>query len=148
VTPLSEPETITDRPGRRVTLLVDTVELAVTETVYGPGEQGPDPHVHHDHADAFTVVEGELTFRLRGKTLRAPAGTFVLVPPDVVHSFANEGEAAARFFNLHVPSCDFGEYLRGRNPEFDQHPASFEAGLDPGSVVLRPWRDSTEQAAG
>jgi quercetin dioxygenase-like cupin family protein len=131
-------ETITDRPGRRVTLLVDSVELAVTESVYGPGEQGPEPHVHHDHSDAFTVVEGELTFRLRDTTLRVPAGSFVLVPPDVVHSFSNEGEAEARFFNLHVPSCGFGDYLRGRKPEFDQHPAPFEEGRDPASVVVCP----------
>jgi mannose-6-phosphate isomerase-like protein (cupin superfamily) len=129
-------ETITDRPGRRVTLLVDTDELAVTDSLYGPGEQGPEPHVHHDHSDAFSVIEGELTFRLRDRTLRAPAGSFVLVPPDVVHSFSNEGETEARFFNLHVPSCGFGDYLRGRLPDFDQHPASFEEGLDPDGVVV------------
>src|SRR6266480_1108905 len=51
-------ENITIRPGRRVTLLTDTAELAVTESVYGPGEKGPDPHVHHEHTDAFIVVEG------------------------------------------------------------------------------------------
>jgi quercetin dioxygenase-like cupin family protein len=141
-------ETITDRPGRRVTLLVDTAELAVTETVYGPGEQGPEPHVHHGHSDAFSVVEGELTFRLRGTTLRAPAGTFVLVPPDVVHSFSNEGETEARFFNLHVPSCGFGDFLRGRNPEFDQHSTPFEEGLDPASVVVCAAGVPAEQAAG
>lgn len=130
-------ETITDRPGRRLTLLVDTEELAVTETVYGPGEHGPDPHVHHDHADTFVVMEGELTFSLRGEKLRAPAGTFVLVPPDVVHSFRNDGDGDARFFNLHVPSRGFGEYLRGRNPGFDQHYVEADSGLDPGTVVVR-----------
>jgi quercetin dioxygenase-like cupin family protein len=133
----SEPgETITDRPGRRVILLVDAPELAVTESMYGPGERGPEPHVHHDHSDAFSVIAGELTFRLRGRELRAPAGSFVLVPPDVVHSFSNESDAEARFFNLHVPSCGFGDYLRGRNPDFDQHPAAFEEGLDPATVVV------------
>ena len=130
-------ETITDRPGRRVTLLIDTEELAVTETVYGPGEQGPDPHVHHDHADAFVLMEGELTFTLRGEELCLPAGTLVLVPPDVVHSFRNGGDADARFFNLHVPSCGFGEHLRGRNPGFDQHYVEPDAGLDPTTVVVR-----------
>ena len=58
-----EGETITSRPGRRVTLLSDTEELAVSESVYGPGERGPDLHVHRDHTDAWLVLEGALTFR-------------------------------------------------------------------------------------
>jgi quercetin dioxygenase-like cupin family protein len=135
VCPAGSGERITDRPGRRVTLLVDMEELAVTGSFYGPGERGPDPHVHHDHVDAFVVTAGELTFLLEDQVVRAPAGTFVLVPPDVVHSFRNESEAGARFFNLHVPSCGFGEYLRGHIPDFDQHPA--DTGLDPSSVVVR-----------
>ena len=140
-------ETITDRPGRRVTLLVDTDELAVTESVYGPGERGPDLHVHHDHVDAFVVLTGGLTFTLHGRALHAPAGSFVLVTTDVVHSFENDGETEARFINLHAPSCGFGEYLRGRNPEFDQHPAELDAGVDPSGVVVRDWL-GLEQAAG
>jgi mannose-6-phosphate isomerase-like protein (cupin superfamily) len=130
-------EAITDRPGRRVTLLADTEELAVTETVYGPGEQGPDPHVHHDHADVFVLLEGGLTFTLRGEELGVTAGTFVLVPPDVVHSFRNDGDVDARFFNVHAPSCGFGDHLRGRNPGFDQHYVEPSSGLDPGTVVVR-----------
>jgi quercetin dioxygenase-like cupin family protein len=128
-------ESIIDRPRRRVMLLVDSEWLAVTESVYGPGERGPDPHVHHDHTDAFLVLEGALELAFTDGTLRAPAGTFVLVPPDVVHSFANADETPARFFNLHAPSCGFGEYLRGRNPGFDQHEPLADGGSDPASVV-------------
>jgi quercetin dioxygenase-like cupin family protein len=132
------PETITDRPGRRVRLVVDTEELAVTESVYGPGEHGPPPHVHHDHADGFLVLEGELTFTFRAgaEKLRAPAGTYVLVPPDVVHSFENHGDADTRFFNFHAPSCGFGEYLRGRHPGFDQHDPPADGGRSPATVVV------------
>lgn len=128
-------ETITDRPGRRVTLLLDAGEIAMTETIYGPGERGPELHVHHDHVDGFVVVEGELTFPLREGSLHASAGTLVLVPPDVVHSFRNDGPEIARFFNLHVPSCDFGDYLRGRKPDFDQHDPPADGGADPVSVI-------------
>jgi len=127
-------ESIIDRPGRRVTLLVDTEWLAVSESIYGPGERGPEPHVHHDHTDAFLVLEGALELTFTDGTLRAPAGTFVLVPPDVVHSFANAAETA-RFFNFHAPSCGFGEYLRGRNPDFDQHEPPADGGLDQANVV-------------
>ena len=51
-----EGETITDRPGRRLTLLADTEEIAATESVYGPGEQGPDLHVHREHTDAWVLL--------------------------------------------------------------------------------------------
>lgn len=128
-------ETITDRPGRRVTLLVDAEELAITETVYGPGERGPEAHVHHHHVDGFLVVEGELTIAFHGRSLRAANGTFVLIPPDVVHSFGNDGVTDARFFNLHVPSRGFGDYLRGRNPEFDEHAPPADGGADSASVI-------------
>ena len=129
-------EAITDRPGRRVTLLADSVHLTLTEFDYGPGQRGASPHVHHDHSDAFLVVEGELEITFEDGALQAPAGTFVLIPPDVVHSFDNTSDAAARFFNVHAPSCGFAEYLRGRNPGFDQHEPPASGGLDPSSVVV------------
>jgi mannose-6-phosphate isomerase-like protein (cupin superfamily) len=138
------PETITDRPGRRVTLLVDADELAVTESVFGPGERGPDLHVHHHHDDAFLVVEGELTFGVRDGSLGAPAGTFVLVPSEVIHTFENKGTTDARFFNFHAPSCGFGDHLRGRHPGFDQHEPPDDGGADPASVIatrLSGWVD-------
>jgi mannose-6-phosphate isomerase-like protein (cupin superfamily) len=130
------PEVVNDRPEHLVSLVVDTEELAVTESVYGSGERGPPPHVHHRHADGFLVVEGELTFTLRDGSFRAPAGTFVLVPPDVVHSFETIEGGSARFLNFHAPSCGFGEYLRGRNPGFDQHDPPADGDADPATVVV------------
>jgi len=129
-------EVITDRPGRRITILLDTPELAITESVYGPGERGPDPHVHHEHTDSFIVVEGMLTFGLRDETVEAPGGTFVSVPREVVHSFRNESSGTTRFFNFHSPSCGFGDYLRKRNPGFDQHDPPEDGDGDPASVIV------------
>jgi quercetin dioxygenase-like cupin family protein len=128
-------EKITDRPERRATLLVDADELTVSEFAYGSGERGAPLHVHHDHADAFLVVEGELSIKLRDGSLGVPAGTFVLLPPDVVHGFDNESSATMRCFNFHLPSSGFGDYLRGRNPDFDQHDPPADGGLDPAAVV-------------
>jgi quercetin dioxygenase-like cupin family protein len=136
-----EGETVTDRSGRRVTILGDTEQLAVTESVYGPGERGPDLHVHHEHTDAWLVLDGALTFTLRDEqSFRAEAGTLVVVPPNVAHGFANEEAVTTRFLNLHAPSCGFGDYMRGQNPAFDQHPPPADGGLDPGSVVARTLR--------
>jgi mannose-6-phosphate isomerase-like protein (cupin superfamily) len=131
----AEGEAITDRPERRATILVDADELIVSEFAYGPGQRGATPHVHHDHADAFLVVEGELAFPYRDGTLAVPAETLVVLPSDVVHGFDNDSEESARCFNLHFPSSGFGDYLRGRNPGFDQHDPPADGGVDPSSIV-------------
>jgi uncharacterized cupin superfamily protein len=55
-------ETITDQARREVVILAELHELTITWSRYGPGESGPDLHVHREHADAFYVLEGELTF--------------------------------------------------------------------------------------
>lgn len=120
---------------RRATLLLDTDELTVTEFFYGPGERGAEPHIHHHHADGFLVLEGELTVIFRSGPLRAPAETLVIIPPEVVHSFDNDGAENALFYNLHMPASGFGDYLRGRNPDFDQHDPPDNGGADPASVV-------------
>ena len=121
--------------SRRATLLLDTDELTVTEFFYGPGERGATPHVHHHHADGFLVLEGELIIPFRSGPLRASAGTLVVIPPEVVHSFDNDGTENALFYNLHMPASGFGDYMRGRNPDFDQHEPPADGGADPSAVV-------------
>jgi quercetin dioxygenase-like cupin family protein len=132
----AEGEHITNRPPeRRATVLVDAEELIVSEFAYGPGERGAKPHVHHRHADAFLVVEGEFTFHFRDGSQALPGGTLLVLPPDVVHGFDNDSDASARCFNFHVPSYGFGDYLRGRNPDFDQFDPPEDGGVDPASAL-------------
>jgi quercetin dioxygenase-like cupin family protein len=123
-------------PEHRATLLVDTDELTVTEFLRRPGAQGPPPHVHHEHADAFLVVGGELKLTLGSESFRGPPGTFFLAPPDVVHTFENDGTAPAHFFNFHMPATGFGDYMRGRKPDFDQHVVPQDSGVDPATAVV------------
>ena len=58
------------------------------ETVAGPGFPGPPPHFHERLHDMFYVLDGTLTMRLGDETTELPAGTFVCVPPGVVHTFS------------------------------------------------------------
>lgn len=85
-------------------------ELSALEFVVKPGG-GVQPHFHKGHSDSFYVLEGELEFRLGDETLKAPAGSFVLAPPGVVHAFRNVSSETARAFNLHTPG-GFAEYRR------------------------------------
>ena len=69
-----------------------------------PHSGGPPPHVHESEDDSFYVLEGELTFTVEGTEVVAEAGTFVLVPPGLEHTFANRGDLEARALNIHAPA--------------------------------------------
>jgi quercetin dioxygenase-like cupin family protein len=128
-------ERITDQPDRRATVLVDTEEITISEFAYGPGQRGAPRHVHREHADAFLVLDGQFTFHLRDDSHPLPAGTLIVFPPGVVHGFDNDSDAFARCFNFHLPSLGFADYLRGRNPDFDQFDPPSDGGVDPSAVV-------------
>ncbi len=131
-----EGETIPNRPNRRATVLVETDELTISEFDYGPGERGAKPHVHREHADGFLMLDGEFTFHLRDGSRALPGGTLLVIPQGVVHGFDNDGDANARCFNFHAPSLGFADYMRGRNPDFDQHEPPEDGGVDPAVVVV------------
>ena len=69
-----------------------------------PHSDGPESHVHQSEDDSFYMLEGELTFTVDGEDVVAGAGTFVLVPPGVEHTFANRGDVEARVVNVHAPA--------------------------------------------
>ena len=69
-----------------------------------PGRRGPDPHVHQDEDDSFYVLDGELTFLLGDDEVAAPSGTFVLIPPGVLHTFVNHTDDPVRMLNIHAPA--------------------------------------------
>jgi len=70
---------------------------------FAPGRE-LEAHTHAAEDDAFYILEGELTFVLGDEELLAGPGTFVLVPPDVVHGFRNDGARAVRMLNVHAPA--------------------------------------------
>jgi hypothetical protein len=49
--------------------------------------------------------------RLGDETTELPAGSFVCVPPGVVHTFSNPGEAPVRFLNFNTPA-GWENYMR------------------------------------
>lgn len=96
-------------------LLVATGDLTVTENELEPGTEPGDPHYHANHTDSFYVLEGELEFRIDGRTVRATAGTLVVAPRGAVHAFPVAIGSRARFLNIHTPNLDFDGYLRKLN---------------------------------
>src|SRR5919204_6291889 len=72
---------------------------ALWEASVPPGG-GPPPHLHTREGEGFYVLEGEVTFHLEGRAVKAGPGTFVHSPTHVVHAFKNESDRPARMLIL------------------------------------------------
>jgi mannose-6-phosphate isomerase-like protein (cupin superfamily) len=107
--------------------------MSLTYNRYSQGEDGPEPHIHREHSDCWWILSGTLTFEAAGERVELGAGQFILVPPNVVHTFRNEHEEDAFFLNFHVPDKGFADNLRGTSEGFD----SFDPPTDGG----RPFSD-------
>ena len=70
---------------------------SIYDNTIPPGSPGPRPHIHRHHEEAFYVLEGELTVRVGPRTIKASAGSFVVVPRGVVHQPSNPGTQPTRF---------------------------------------------------
>jgi quercetin dioxygenase-like cupin family protein len=81
------------------------------EGVLEPGFPGPPPHRHRRLHDMFYVLDGTLTMRLGDETLELEPGSFVCVPPGVVHTFSNPSDTAVKILNFNTPA-GWENYMR------------------------------------
>ena len=90
-----------------VTIKVGAADTAGTfycgEAELQPGFLGPPVHVHERLHDVFFVIEGTLTVHLDGEDHEASAGTFICVPPGVMHTFSNRAPVPVRLLNFTTP---------------------------------------------
>ena len=133
-----EGETVADRSERTIRILVDLPELCMTWTRYAPGEEGPGPHIHKEHLDAFFILTGELNFGLGPEVERVKAGpgTFVMAPPQVIHTFRNDGPEEATWLNFHAPSKGFASFLRDNDFVWDSFDAPSDGGRPLSEAVV------------
>jgi mannose-6-phosphate isomerase-like protein (cupin superfamily) len=83
----------------------------LSESTIEPGFPGPPPHRHERLHDMFYVLEGTLMVRLGDQAREVGAGTFICVPPGVVHTFSNPGAHPVQFLNFNTPS-GWENYMR------------------------------------
>jgi mannose-6-phosphate isomerase-like protein (cupin superfamily) len=81
-------------------------------------------HVHHADDEAWHVVSGALRFRFESRELIARAGSTVLVPAGVPHTFGNAGPQPSRFIIILSTRLDeLINQLHGSDPA--DHPAIY-----------------------
>jgi quercetin dioxygenase-like cupin family protein len=130
-------------------VLADRDELTVSWFRYEPGEEGPSPHIHKKHTDAFYVLEGELEIGLGPQVehFTATPGTLAAAPPNVVHTFRNSSDSTTIFLNIHAPSMGFAEMLRAARDGRDEDEDRFDQ-FDPPRAGGRALSDAAFRGPG
>ena len=151
--PIAGGEPILRREKREISILVARKEVTITHARYAAGEQVAGPHVHHEHTDAFYVLEGELTFEIgrEAKTITLSSGGFVAVPPGVAHSLRNGSDRAARWLTIHAPDGGFAAFMRGVRDgikvEWDISTVGAGVGLPASQALISPGETQTPTAS-
>ena len=65
--------------------------------------EGPPEHVHHEHDEAYYVLEGTFDLKAGEQRITATAGTFVLVPRGTPHAYQNLASRRSRMLVLSTP---------------------------------------------
>ena len=92
--------------GDTYTILVagaDTAGRYCLIDMFVPHDGGPPPH-RHDFEEMFTILEGEIEFTFRGRTVRAVEGDTVNIPANAPHSFRNASGRPARMLCMCTPA--------------------------------------------
>ena len=115
IVPIIGGEPILRSEKRDISILVASEEVTITQAQYAAGEQVAAPHVHHEHTDAFYVLEGELTFEIgrEAKTITVSSGGFVAAPPEVARSLRNDSARPVRWLTIHARDGGFAAFMRG-----------------------------------
>jgi mannose-6-phosphate isomerase-like protein (cupin superfamily) len=85
--------------------------LGVAEITIPPHTDGPPQHRHGQHDEGFYVASGVARFTVGEDSYDAPAGTLVMVPPGVPHTFANVSDEPAVLVNTFTPDL-YVQYFR------------------------------------
>ncbi|KAM4065035.1 cupin domain-containing protein [Hirsutella rhossiliensis] len=79
--------------------------IGSAEFIVPPHTNGPPAHWHEMHDETFLVLQGTLRFHgLRGETVDAKQGDYIVVPPRCAHTFSNPFDEEAKFFNTYTPA--------------------------------------------
>lgn len=85
--------------------------FSISEATFPAGMNGPPLHAHRFTTDTFYVLEGTLHMTVGDREVDASPGSYILVPPGVVHTFANLSDEPVRFLNISAPG-GLEKYLR------------------------------------
>jgi mannose-6-phosphate isomerase-like protein (cupin superfamily) len=76
---------------------------ATISVILDHSEPGHGPRLHqHPYDETWVVIDGDLTFQAGDEELQAGPGDIVIVPPDTLHKFTNNGPDPANLVCIHA----------------------------------------------
>jgi mannose-6-phosphate isomerase-like protein (cupin superfamily) len=78
-------------------------EYSISEWWLDPRSEGPGPHLHEHNDEIFYVLEGTTSFLVGDKWITAGKGTFIRIPSNTIHDFANRTEMKTGVLNIFLP---------------------------------------------
>ncbi|WP_017258776.1 cupin domain-containing protein [Pedobacter arcticus] len=76
---------------------------SVSEWWLAPNSQGPGVHKHAENAEVFYILEGITSFLVGEKWIDAEKGTFLRIPANTIHDFANRTTEKTGVLNFFIP---------------------------------------------
>jgi len=73
-------------------------KLGIFRQTIAPGS-GPPTHLHHMEIEFAYVVSGHFTFKAGESVMNVPVGTFIVVPPNTVHTFKTPEQVRGSYFS-------------------------------------------------
>lgn len=86
--------------------------LSIMRTTMGEGIEGARPHTHHQSAELFYLLSGQLSLLAGDQVIRASRGDLVVVPPEMAHAFATPAAHTADFLIVQAPGLPRFDYFR------------------------------------
>lgn len=96
---------------------------SISEWRLAPHTTGPGAH-RHPEDDVFYVTEGTVSVLVDDDWIEACAGSFVLVPGGVTHTFENRGDEPATMLNVSAPG-EFEQQMPGIVAWFRNNPPGY-----------------------
>ncbi|MFB7503782.1 cupin domain-containing protein [Streptomyces broussonetiae] len=107
---------VVGRAPTTVKLLADSSAsggaLSTVRVTLAEGADGAVPHVHHNSAEMFFLLDGAAEFLSGDDVVCAAPGDLIVVPPDRPHAFAAAPGSPADILIVITPGVERFEYFR------------------------------------
>jgi len=78
-------------------------KYSISEWWLEPNSDGPSEHKHEGKDQNFYVLEGSISVFIADKWIDAEKGTFIRIPKNTLHTFANRTDKKAGMLNFDIP---------------------------------------------
>ncbi len=76
---------------------------SISEWWLDANSDGPGGHLHENNDEIFYIIEGRLSILIGDEWIEAEKGSFIRIPANTLHDFANRTNSRAGLLNFFIP---------------------------------------------